>query len=681
MDDLDLDSFIANIEQTAPEEAVEDPSKPKCQDCDIFMEEVEGIFTCPKCSAQADILQVEETELHYDENGRPLLGQRVTVEKRKKHEVDYGWTWSTDEAIAHILNLQVDALEKAEIVSEFFRQGLTNLWLKFWRENIAPFIRDDYSQEDLIPIQVSKALKLRDIEVLVKVQDKVMMPSILANKKLMKLKGYRMLGTRFTREKSTNLSSTDSLGVVDADMEVVQEDDNPTRQDCMEVDEFENVEVHMRDNVETENNALLDNGRLKELTRTLSQESVTILTLNRTLAFIEATARCLNSRDPLFASDIIRACNCRLIPFFGAHKHLPEGLKLNQRDRLMFQKDRQLSPYHLTKAASLLIQRVYNDKAPFYAPVPSLKCVLTRLVHDLNLPYDILRHLMIKDGFHAIKQTKPMKFEPNARKVSVFPQYDRWAFAILICQLKRIFGLTSADVRLQADMARREAKRSGQDIFILEDWVRHISIKLKLIMTYDPYVLFHPMVSMKDLQLTPQLCKYIETLMEDRPRATTRARPTEPWRDDEIRSEIADFLRRELPRPPEIGIVPEEELDRTTEVKHPISDAFNRTRRFWLPKMREQQSIIDLLSRDFSCTKPILPPGIERWELASRELLRNMKFEIQPEWPYSYKLLLSLGGYVCYCEPKDLLREVRYVEFHLYGKPKPPPRVRRRRRD
>lgn len=688
MDDLDLDSFIANIEQTAPEEATDDPSKPKCQECDILLEDVDGVYTCPNCSAQADILQVEETELHYDENGRLCFGQGVKlVGRRKKHVVDYGWTWSTDEAIVHILNMQVAALEEAELVTEFFRKGLSNIWLKFWSEYIAPFIRDDYSQEDLVSMQVSKALKLRDIEVLVKVQDKVMVPSYNVDKKLMKFRGYRLLGTRFVRENSpgADCSSSESLEAVDtnmkdANMEDVQGADNSTISDHMDVDETGVAEDLMQDSTDVAQELGVDHGsgRAKNLTRSLGRESVTILTLNRTLAFLLATASCLKSRDPLFASDLIRAANCRLIPFYGVHKHLPEGLKLDRKDRLMFQKDRQPSAEKLTRAASLLIHQVYHDKIPFYTPVPSLKCVLTRFVSDLNLPYDLIRHLVIKAGFHALKQTKSVKFD-NARKVRYFPQYDRWAFAILICQMKRVFGLTSADIRLQADMAHREAKRSGQDMFILEEWIRHISLKLKLIMTYDPYVLYHPMVSMKDLKTTPQLCKYIELLITERPRATTRTRPIEPWRDIETRVEISEFLRRELPRPSEVDIVPDEELDRTTDLRHPISEAFKRTKRLWLPKLREQESIIDLLSRDFSCTKPILPPGIERWELSSRESLKSMKFEIQPEWPYSYKLLLSLAGYVCHCEPRELLREIRVIEFHLYEKPKQPKKRKRTR--
>lgn len=655
-----MDSFIANIEQTAPEEAVSKPG-PKCQECDVPLDDVDGIYTCPNCSAQAtNILQTEETELHYDETGRVYLGDRVCLKERtkSKHEIDYGWTWSTDEAIAYLLNLQVDALEKANLVPEFFRKGLSNMWLKYWRDNIAPFIRDKYEEGDLIPLEVDKSFKSRDIEVLVKVRDKVMIPTRLM--KSQRSKSHRMLGTRFVLEPSQQTTPKD------VEKKQVQEEDIQVCIDSMDID---SLDMTMFDSADKSEDA-----DKKQITKTLGKDSITILTLNRTLAFIEATARCLRSRDPLFASDLIRACNSKLLPYFGAHKVLPDNIRLNSKDRLMFQKYRPVSPLQLTRAASLLVHKLYKERIPFTTPVPSLSCILERFVRDLNLPYNLAKHLRLQGGFRSIHQAKPTRFKQ--RKTKYFPQYDRWAFAVLICQMKRLFGLTDKDIEQQARSARKISRRTGQVVFVLQDWISQISMKLRLIQNYDPFMLYHPMVSYNDLQVTPQLSKYIATLLSDRPRATTRSRSLSCEQDDIIRAELADFLMQVLPTPPRIKPMVDEELEVYCDVKHPITDAIKRTRRFWLPDLQDQEPIVDLLLRDLSCTNLIIPKDIQKWDLYVEGTSKNMKFEISSDWPYCYRLLLSLGGYVCYCEPRELLREVRIVEEHMHSgrkRPRKPP--------
>lgn len=667
MEDLDLDLFIANIEQTAPEEAEAKPG-PKCPECEVPLEDVDGTYTCPNCSAQAtDILQTEETELHYDETGRVYLGDRVCLKDKtkSKHEIVYGWAWSTDEAIVHLLDLQIKALEKANLVPEFFRKGLSNMWLKFWTTNIAPFIRDSYDEGDLIPLEVDKSLKSRDVEVLVKVKDKVMIPTRVAQgqKSCPKSKSYRMLGTRFVRETSQQNPSSD------IEMRDAQDDDVQAFIDSMDIDQQDISLTRLEDTVGQSNGSAK-----KPLTKSLGKDSITILTLNRTLAFIEATARCIKCRDPLFASDLIRACNCKLIPYFGAHKVLPDNIRLNSKDRLMFQKYRPISPLQLTRAASLLVHELYRDRIPFTTPIPSLSSILERFVRDLNLPYELTKHIRLQGGFRSIHQTKPTRF--RQRKTKYFPQYDRWAFAVFICQFKKLFGLTEKNIERQARLAHKISKRTGQDVFVLHDWISQISIKLRLIMTYDPFMLYHPMVSNNELQMTPQLSKYIATLLSDRPRATTRSRSDFCEQDDVIRADLADFLDQVLPTPPGIEPMPGEELEINCDVRHPVTDAITRTKRYWLHKLQNQERVVDLLLRDLTCTNLIIPKDIQKWDLYVEGTSRNMKFEISPDWPYCFKLLLSLGGYVCYCEPRELLREVRIVEESLCTgrkRPKRPP--------
>lgn len=668
-DDLDLDAFIANIEQSAPKEELDSKDGHKCQECNFILEEDDdGAFICPNCSAQAtNILRLEATECYQDETGRNIVGQVVKLNKKSKHDIDYGWAWSTDEAIIHLLTIQINVLEKIGLVSEnTFRQGITNMWFKFWAQNIAPFIKDKYNDGDLIPLEAMKALKFRDIEVLVKVRDKVMIPEKQIIKKRSELRQYEMLNVKFTKQnpKINLLSSASSK----RSSPLTPSSD--TKGDIATASDDDDVVVD--DNVSVTTSTCLD-ARYgpKELpepckTQNIGKDSIAILTLNRTLAFIEATSRCLG--EPVFASDIIRACNQRLIPFFGAHKSLPEGMNLNYTDMPMFRKIRPPSPLQLTASASLLLHKIYKDDFPVYIPVPSFDKILQRFMIDLNLPKDLINNFNKTINFSCFKQTRPTKFN-RVSKITQLPQYDRWAFVILLCHLKKLFGLDDKSIAEQKEAAKCYKDKTGKKSFIFIDWIKQLSIRLQLIMSYDPYILFHPMTNTKKLQPNPQLFKYIETVLDDKVTATTRLESAPLKYDDLYRTELSDFFARHIPKPPLLDdrITNEDLLDKPTNFNFPIQDALHRTKRFWLPDVSKNSKIDHLVFKDFLNKNVVLANSVDTWSIYDgRGCPSNLKFELIPEWPYSFKLLLSVGGYLCYCEPRELLREFRFVEEYLY---------------
>lgn len=668
MDLDDLDSFIANIEETAPKENITS-DKLTCQECGAELEEVDEIYVCPNCSVQAtNILQLDETELNYDESGRAIVGQRVkTFERKSKHSVDYGWAWSTDDAVVHILSLQITALEKAKLIPDSFRDAISNMWFKFWLENVAPYIKDEYEDNELVPINVSKALKLRDIEVLVKVKDKVMIPSRLMNQSNAKRRSYKAMGLSFneTRQlshsESSNSIETDSsdgverISVNENDDQQLAEDDDKASSSVVDV-AIENLPE--------------DSSQPRTITTNLSRDTISILTLNRTLAFIEATARCTGKDDPLFAADIIRACNQYLIPFYGAYKDLPEGMNLNPRDKLMFQRTRPPTPIQLTRTASLLIHKIYHDRFPTYLPVPNFTKILERFMRDMNLPMELFDAIKHKVTFANFSQTKPMRLDNS--KISRLPQYDRWVFAILLGHLKSLFNLNDEIIREQSQQAQNRSITSGQDVFVFGDWIQQMSIKLKIILSYDPFVLFHPLTIVEKLETTPQVYEYIDTILTNRVITTTRLEPNLPRYDPAFREELTQFLLSEMPKLADLdkSIFDREELDKSEDVKYPITDSIKRTRRFWSSEAQKDDGILDLIDRDFTHSKMCFSSDQPRWCIYEGTERSSRSLDVLDRWPESYKLLLSVGSFLCFCEPKELLNEVRMVEefFHPNAK-------------
>lgn len=712
--DLDLDSFIENIEQTAPQLG----EQTLCQQCHTPLEEVNETWVCPNCGAQAtEILQLEETELNYDEVGRPLVGAGVRIEPKKKknnrEDGDYGWAWSTDDAISHILDLQIDALDRARLLPSFFRDAALEMWFKFWLEFVAPYIKDKYEQGDLVQIDPKTAMKMRDIEVLVRVQDKVMVPLRLINSKQKidsckkRRRTYNHLGMRYhSTETLDSTGSNDSPASNQQSPESTKEDNANSLPDRPQDQHFDetamtspprNNDSSLTDgprypvdsdlsrdqcdsNINCDNSIQSDQSFFsqlskskKGLTRNLSQDSISILTLNRTLAFIEATARCLEFDDPLFASDIIRACNQRLIPFYGAQKTLPEEMKLNARDRLMLQKTRPPSPEQLSRAASLLIYQIYKPKLPFRTPTPSMDSVMRRFVKDLNLPVDFYESIKGRYSYNDFTQTRPLKFTHQMPRY--FPQYDRWAFAVLIWHMKNAFNLNNKYINKQKRKALNKSAANDRDYFILADWLKQMSTKLKIILTYDPYVLFHPMTAVNDLKMTPQMIKYIETLIGDRiilqPPGNAREYPEY---DEQYRNELTEFLCNEMPRPIDCHELHthktiDQELEFSSNIRHPISDAMERTRKYWLKDLAESGEQIDLITKDFSHTK-LTTVSSPVWTYEDHHIRNviNQKaaVELDPGWPSALKLLLLLGSFMCFCEPTDLIDEVMRVEARIH---------------
>lgn len=676
----DLEAFLAGIEQTAPQEP--EAAGLRCSECNYSLEQLDDAFVCPNCNTQAsNVLMTEESEVHLLSAGLSQL-HRISVKKKKKsHLVDYGWAWSTDEAIVKVLVKQVTILEEYRLVPNFFRDGVMKFWLRYWSLFIAPYVQDSYKESDFIPVETHKALKCRDIDVLVKVQDRVMIPDRVARKQ--PRWAYKYLGIKFSKGHSElNNDHVDEIDLLSMNSADIVEDSNTkdllnTNRDINnETNSGQDIEMNCESTRDTYTPVILDeiditdsnhlDENFKNITKSMSINNVVVLTLSRTLAILEACARSLNLI--LFASDLVRLANQRVIPFYGAHKELPDYMKMNYKDRLMFHRTRSPTPSQLTRAASLLLRRVYEKKIPFKLPIPPLDQILIRFIVDLNLPRSLLPLILEYKTFQSFDQTRPLEFTLNQRCSKYIPHYDRWAFAILVSFILKHFPMTDEELTNVSNKMFANQEKSNMtgsrnliSLFNYKDWFRQLSARLDVVTSYDPYILLHPMIDCSKVETTPQLFNLMLKIVKDQVETSTRIIGPAEMFDDDFRRDLSQFMTENLPLPGGISrkeIHNVQKLSKPKNLNHPLIDSFQRTRKLWSRKYNQDSEMHKLIDRDFKETKLCFE---KKTQFSFNLPSGKSSYQINEEWPESFKLLLAVGGFLCYCNPKDILIELSSV--------------------
>lgn len=679
MDEIDIfedvDEFIRNIEQSAPVEEVD--LNPRCEQCDHILNEVEGGYVCPNCHAQAtNIQQLEETEItQYDEMGRAAFGQQVRQERKKPRSVeDYGYAWSTDQAVIIVLTNQLKALQKTGLFNETFCMGVMNMWTLYWLEFIGPIIKDEYDENDLIPWDQAKYLKQRDIEVLVKKNFKFYLPHPrLKNKSNVRLRSYTSASAKYIKSESLQTTSNSLARSIAPEIQSLIQ--KPPRPD---LDEDNPEEVEDKDNAYMTLVASVDNlvvTSKKDMVIPKRDQAI-ILTLDRTLSFIEAAARVMNLDFPIFASDLVRWCNYRIIPFYGAHRLLPDCMKLNSIDRLMFVKNRSPDPLCITLSASRLLNRIYESELPKKMPRPDLDQLLERYTRDMNLPYDLFDRIRNRVHFNHFANTRTKILSSGGGKSVIMPQYDRWAFAILACHLKRLFDMSGDGLSRQDKLAKERTATTGLNHFSFLDWLQQIALRLDSVFKYDPFVIFHPMTDIRKLELNSASIRYIESLIEDRPPIDIRVDLKDQRYDRDWRDELSDFLMREIPKPNGINSQTahtsqhDNTILRVTDLKHPLRDAWTRTKPLWSSQISSSKlegvELRQLMEQDYTSDSLELNKERElQWSIYDNQpdpSLNIRKLKILNTWPEAFLTILRVGGYLCLCEPEQLLQEISKVE-------------------
>lgn len=656
-DDLDLlddvDALIRDMEQSAPKEDF-DPTKPRCENCDFNLEENDdGDFICPNCQAHAtNIQQLEDTEMFLGGNDLDV-GARAKISRKKTCGEDYGFAWSTDQAIFEVLLGQLKALKGAKLIDDTFCKAALNMWKCFWLKFIGPVIKDNYGPDELIPWEKARYLKQRDIQVLVQKDDNFFVPNFVSSQKYSRVT-YPSRSTRFLNpDRKFEKPKRRPPGPIKKN--VIEEDEEDTIVDQMEIDE---------ELVTSIDDLIKESKKKKQLNK---NEMTTILTLDRTLAFIEATARLLESPKPIFASDIVRWCNYRILPYFGAQNLLPEGINLNSLDMLMFTKRRTPKPDKVSIFACRLLKCIYHESMPFSLARPNFSQLLECFVRDLNLPYEFFQKIdkiVRPQDFYQIRDAIKSTLWGHIR------QYNRLIYCILICHIKQFFNLDYLGIKRQHKLAQDKTRETSKRHFSFYDWIRQLCLRLKLVLKYDPYVLYHPITNVQNLSLTPALTNYIESLIEDRPIVDIHLNQSMSEDFRKIREEMADFLHNEIPRPdkmPERSTINNVYSDeprvyqkhlKVRDFIHPFKDAFSRIRQFCDTK---DTSLNTLLDNDFSTDNLVLDDYQTDFSIYDDQpslTLQHAQIKFHDKWPGSFRIIIELGAYLFCCTPDDMMADL-----------------------
>lgn len=203
-----------------------------------------------------------------------------------------------------------------------------------------------------------------------------------------------------------------------------------------------------------------------------------VMSMKTTLALIHLAL--IWSCEALTLSDLLRLVNEGHVPYVNAYEELPEEMKLEGRDALIFRVESVPSHRAVHKEAESLIHFL---QLPAFPPIsrqsllhPALLSL--RYLTDANLPDEL--HLwvcrvmeragMADEALHA--------FDRLGRPA--LPRYDVQTAALVIVTMKLLFGL---DDRTEWELSNRAGDRAGDrdasgELFNLRRWFRLLQAAL-----------------------------------------------------------------------------------------------------------------------------------------------------------------------------------------------------------
>ncbi|XP_044232812.1 TATA box-binding protein-associated factor RNA polymerase I subunit B isoform X1 [Thunnus albacares] len=199
-----------------------------------------------------------------------------------------------------------------------------------------------------------------------------------------------------------------------------------------------------------------------------------LMTLRKTLALIHLAL--IWCREALTLSDLLRLVKEGHVPYVNAYEELPEEMKLEGKDSLIFRVESYPSHRAVHQEAQNLALFL---QLPAFPPIsrqsllhPALLSV--RYLTDANLPDELhlwVCRLMERAGM--ADQTLHA-FEPSSHPV--LPQYDMQAAALIIVTLKLLFGLDDHSEWILSSEASEQDEPG--DMFNLRRWYRLLQAAL-----------------------------------------------------------------------------------------------------------------------------------------------------------------------------------------------------------
>ncbi|XP_071323992.1 TATA box-binding protein-associated factor RNA polymerase I subunit B [Trachinotus anak] len=262
-------------------------------------------------------------------------------------------------------------------------------------------------------------------------------------------------------------SSTFKVRNVDSDSESVAE---LSVVSASETDGETNLSSTAGSNVESSSDWSLGSGSVDGvayLTARLKQ-SHCLMTMKKTLALIHLAL--IWSREPLTLSDLLRLVYEGHVPYVNAYEELPEEMRLDGRDAVIFRVESIPSHRAVHKEAQALVLYLQLQAFPPISRQSLLHPALLslRYLTDANLPDELHPWVCKLLECAGMADQTLHTFDPTSHPA--LPRFDLQTVALIIVTMKLIFGLND---HTEWDLSSEASVHDDQgNMFNLRRWYR-----------------------------------------------------------------------------------------------------------------------------------------------------------------------------------------------------------------
>uniref|UniRef100_A0A8D3CBG7 TATA box binding protein (Tbp)-associated factor, RNA polymerase I, B n=1 Tax=Scophthalmus maximus TaxID=52904 RepID=A0A8D3CBG7_SCOMX len=193
-----------------------------------------------------------------------------------------------------------------------------------------------------------------------------------------------------------------------------------------------------------------------------------LMSMTKTLALVHVAL--VWSREPLTLSDLLRLVSEGLVPYTNAYEELPEEMKLEGQDVVIFKVESVPAHQALHREAQTLVQQLQLQAFPPISRQSLLHPALLslRYLTDANLPDELHPWLCrLMDCAGLVDETLHT-FDPVS--CPELPLYDVQAAALIVITMKLIFGM---DDHTEWDLSNEAGVHDdAENVFHLRRWFR-----------------------------------------------------------------------------------------------------------------------------------------------------------------------------------------------------------------
>ena len=229
--------------------------------------------------------------------------------------------------------------------------------------------------------------------------------------------------------------------------------------------------------------------RAKDTRYRLNHLHSDFMDLRTTLAFLFIACRFLDL--DIHLTDLLHWINQGFLVYFAVTRLFPDDWHLMPRDHQTFSPNATPSPYAVLTRAAMLVHLL---EVPLSLPVDMMQ-LLERLLHEMNLPSDLLSLIRSQSGFEEdVRSFGDYKMH----RKQVFRFYELHAVAVIMITLRKTFG-TGSELGRTCDLIRRlDASGSA---FCLDEWIEASKLRVLALKQYFLPLYQRPESEVRDARL------------------------------------------------------------------------------------------------------------------------------------------------------------------------------------